>query len=124
MIHSIARSAPDDPTVFEWARFRASREELAKARDWEPGKGKPPLSRNEALEIARKAAQAAGLQLPDKTRWLVELSRPLQDEDEIRKQLPKNVSLWFYVVTFGDSPAGRFVVTMSGTLAEREITRK
>lgn len=106
--------------------FLVPREELRKVRPWEPVAGtNAPLTRNQALEIARKAAAAEGLDISDRSKLVISLTKTNPFEKELVKRLPPGCCRWFYLVDFGGLDAklqGKytFLVTMSGTVASKQ----
>jgi hypothetical protein len=123
-LYSSGVTSPEDSKTFDWACFKVPGEELAKTRDWSPVTGAaPPLSRNQAVEIAKQAAAAQGIDVSDAGKLKVVLQYPA-DAEEMHESLGDRTSLWFYVVSFGKRPAEWFVVTLGGKLAAREITRR
>ncbi len=109
--------------------FLVSRDELRKVRPWEPKGGtRAPLSRNQALEVARKAAATEGLDISDTSELEISLTKTNPFEDELIKRLPPGCCLWFYQIEFkGDDSSlnGRFtfLVTMSGALGIKRQER-
>lgn len=117
-----ARSVESDTTY-----FRVPREELEKIAEWDPADGKAaPLTRNQALEIARKAAAAEALELPDEAKLVIKLTKTNPFEKELVKRLPGDCCLWFYQIDFAGSSSKMeskytFLVTMSGAVASKKI---
>lgn len=105
--------------------FRVAREELEKIPKWEPTFNiSAPLSRNEALEIARQAAKTLKVDLPPADEFTVTLQKTNPFEKELLERLPRQGCLWYYMVTFGKnlgSLKGKytFLVTMSGAVASK-----
>lgn len=105
--------------------FKVPREELEKIPAWEPTDGKDaPLTRDQAVEIASKAAAAEGLDLPDVAKLTVTLEKPNPFEKDLVKRLPARGCLWFYMVRFGGGDMKvkdryTFLVTMSGAVAAK-----
>ncbi|QJE94761.1 hypothetical protein [Luteolibacter luteus] len=123
-LYSSGVNSIEDPKVFDWAYFKVSGEELAQTAYWSPEAGvAPPLSRNQAVEIAKQAAVAQGVHVSDPAKLKVVLQYPAEAKD-MQERLGEKVSLWFYVVSFGKKPAEWFVVTLGGKLASRELTRR
>lgn len=106
--------------------FRVPREELETIPAWEPTDGKDaPLSRNQALEIARKAAAANALNLPNEAKLVISLEKTNPFEKELVERLPRRGCMWFYMVEFGGGDVSlkgkyTFLVTMSGVIASKE----
>lgn len=123
-LYSSGITSLEDPKAFDWAHFKVPGEELAKTLDWSPVTGAAsPLSRNQAVEIAKQAAAAQGIDVSDPAKLKVVLQYP-EDAKDMHESLGERVSLWFYVVSFGKRPSEWFVVTLGGKLAAREITRR
>jgi hypothetical protein len=106
-------------------RYRVPREELEKVPKWEPTDGKDaPLTRDQAVEIARGAAAAESYQLPDDSKLTVTLKKPNPFEKKLVERLPARGCMWFYKISFGSGGSelegkDTFVVTMSGAVAKR-----
>ena len=107
--------------------FLVPREELRKVRPWEPGsEAHAPLIRSQALEIARKAALAEGLDISDDSKLAISLTRTNPFEEDLIKRLPPECCRWFYLVDFKGEGApfkGKFtfLVSMSGAVASRQV---
>lgn len=103
--------------------FKIPEEELKKVPAWSPSDRTPPrLSRDQAVELAVKAAAAEGLQVSKLERMEVNLCQP---DPELRKTLPSAYCLWHYEIDLaadqshqGGSPY-IYVVSMSGAVASR-----
>lgn len=106
--------------------FIVPSEELRKVRPWEPlPDANALLSRDKALEIARKAATAEGLAISDPSKLVITLTKTSQFEEALVKRLPPNCCRWFYLIDLegGDIKLkGRytFLVTMSGFVAAKK----
>ncbi|HEY8962333.1 MAG TPA: hypothetical protein VIM57_09020 [Luteolibacter sp.] len=107
--------------------FGVPRAELEKIPDWQPRAGRPaPLTRNQALEIAKKAAASEKLEVSDLSKLVVSLEQTNRFEEDLIRGLPPTGCRWFYVVEFkgGDiALKGKytFLVTMSGAVATKVI---
>lgn len=105
--------------------FMVPREELRKVSPWEPGTGTDaPLSRNQALKIARDAALAEGLDISDDSKLVINLTKTNPFENDLIKHLPQKCCCWFYRVDFrGENAALKakftFLVSMSGAIASK-----
>jgi hypothetical protein len=103
--------------------FRVPRDELRKVRPWEPGAGTDaPLTRDQALEIARKAAVADGLDVSDSSKLVISLTKLNPFEDDLIKRFPSGCCRWFYMMHFKGRDAAlkgkfTFLVSMSGAVA-------
>ena len=112
-------SADGGPTT----DHKVAREDLESVPPWEPNPGAAlPLSRDRALEAARKAAIAAGhATVATDEETSVTLQTVNRFEKDLLQRLPKKACRWFYLVEL--KPAGkepfRCVVTMNGTVAHR-----
>lgn len=113
-----------------WMDFLVPPEELRKVRPWEPGAGiDAPLSRSQALEIARKAAIAEGLDISDVSSHVISLTKMNRFEEDLIKHLPPGSCRWFYQVDFKGVDARikgefTFLVTMSGAVASKAVGPK
>jgi hypothetical protein len=107
--------------------FLVPREELPKVDPWEPVAGaNAPLTRNQALEIAKKAAVAEGLDITDRSKLVISLIKTSPFEEELVKRLPPRCCRWFYLVSFKGEDASlkgkyTFLVTMSGFIASKQV---
>ena len=108
--------------------FHVPREELEKVH-WNPSDGtRAPLTRDQAIVIAQKAAVEGKLLMLSPPRLTVQLETINPSYLPKGKDRPIRGCTWFYLVTFMDDQKerigyrGTFAVTMSGTLATREIT--
>jgi hypothetical protein len=113
VLHRI-HSAKGEP----WVDYRVERAELEKIPKWEPKPGsKAPLGRDQAVEIAKRTASAAGV--GEKAEMAVTLETTNRYEKDILKQLPEDGCLWFYLVEFleKDREPVFVVITMSGAVA-------
>ena len=103
------------------------REELEKIPAWDPADGqRAPLTREQAVGIALKAAAAQGLSLSDDPRIVVSLEKIHPSYLTETRDHPIRGCLWFYVVkVMGEAEKlpgeNAFVVTMSGALCSRKI---
>lgn len=110
-----------------WMDFLVPREELRKVRPWEPGSGEnAPLSRSQALGIARQAALAEGLDISDTSELVIRLTKTNPFEEDLIKRLPPESCRWFYLVDFKGEAArlnGKFtfLVSMSGAVASKAV---
>ena len=98
--------------------YRVERAEIEKVPKWEPKVGsKPPLSRDQAVEIARRTVSAS--EVGEKTEMAVTLETTNRYQEDIVKKLPKEGCRWFYVVEFREKERNPVfvVVTMSGVAA-------
>lgn len=107
--------------------FKVPIEELRKVRPWSPLVGdKPPLSRNQALAIAQKAAMSGGIVVPDLSELVISLERTNIFEETLVKRLPQNCCCWFYMIDLrGRSMKLKskytFLVSMSGFVAVKQL---
>jgi hypothetical protein len=105
--------------------YRIEREEIEKVPKWEPKVGsKAPLSRDQAVEIAKKTVSAS--EVGEKAEMDVTLEATNRYEESIVKQLPKEGCRWFYVVGFREKERKPVfvVVTMSGAVAKPVLSKK
>lgn len=109
--------------------FGVPRAELEKIPDWQPRVGRPaPLTRDQALEIAQKAAASEKLEVPDLSLLVVRLEQTNRFEEDLIRSLPPTGCRWFYVVHFkGEDLALKgkytFLVTMSGKVASKVLIK-
>lgn len=107
--------------------FLVPREELRKVDSWEPDSStNAPLTRDQALEIARKAAVAEGLDITDLSKLAIRLTKTNSFEEELVKRLPPGCCRWFYLVSFKGEAASlkgkfTFLITMSGVVAFKQV---
>lgn len=107
--------------------FLVPSEELEKVPTWEPVNEQPPqLTRNQAFEIAKKAATAEGIETTDTSELSVVLTKTNPFEVELVKRFPPRCCRWFYIVHLrgqDDQLRGKYtyLVTMNGHLANKLI---
>jgi hypothetical protein len=95
--------------------YRVEREEIEKVPKWEPKVGsKPPLSRDQAVEIAKRTVSASDV--GEKAEMAVTLETTNRFEEDIVKKLPEKGCRWFYVVELKEKEKKPVfvLVTMSG----------
>ena len=102
-----------------WVDYRVERTEFEKVPKWEPKPGsKVPLSRDQAVEIAKRTAAASGA--GEKAEMAVTLETTNRYEEVLLKRLPEKGCRWFYVVEFTEKERKPVycVITMSGAVAK------
>jgi hypothetical protein len=109
----------------ERVEFEVSRAEWEKVPDWQPTFGQAaPLSRNQALAAAQKAAAIEKLDVSDLSKLVISLEQTNRFEKDLVDRLPPKGCRWFYLVSFkGNDIKLRakytFLVTMSGAVATK-----
>jgi hypothetical protein len=102
-----------------WVDHCVERAEFEKVPKWEPRPGsKPPLSRDQVVEIARRTATAAGV--GKKAEMEVTLETVNRYEKDLIRRLPTDGCRWFYVVELREEKRKPVyvVVSMSGAVAK------
>ena len=102
-----------------WVDHCLDRVEFAKIPEWEPMHvDKAPLSRDEAVEIAKRTASASGV--GEKAEMEVSLETLNRYEKDLLKRLPTSGCRWFYVVEFREEKRRPVfvVIAMNGAVAK------
>jgi hypothetical protein len=102
-----------------WVDYRVERAEIEKVPTWEPKPGsKAPLSRDQAVEIAKRTATGSGV--GEKAEMAVTLETTNRYEEALLKRLPEKGCCWFYVVEFTEKEREPVycVITMGGAVAK------
>lgn len=109
-------------------RHFAELDTLREVKDWNPGQGAVPITRDQAVELAKKAAQATGRNDFPEDQLQVELREAMPFDSDTNQEIkvPAGLCLWYYEGRFSGvafEPESVYLVTMDGRVATREITR-
>lgn len=108
-------------------RFFAELDSLREVKDWSPGQGSVPITRDQAVKMAKQAALESGQNQFAEEEIQVELRKALPFDSDTGQEIkvPAGLCLWYYEIRFTNSydPEATYLVTMDGRLATREINR-
>lgn len=125
LIHRHMQSGGMERFLPHVVSYRAPKQVIASIPEWEPTEAAPaPLSRDEAVKIAKAAAAKRGTGSGPEPGIIVTLCHS-RNTDTL-KSWPARSCRWFYVVVLngdGFDPPGKYhhVILMNGTVATAEV---